>query len=92
METVDNEISVPSLAYLRRLDWAVAEQAKLVKMTKRSIVELTAEHVDCSDQTKDLVTQVQALTSLTQKRDQVRGTLLRASDAGLNPKIPIEHS
>jgi hypothetical protein len=76
MKTVENEISAPSLAYLSRLDWAVSEQAKLVKMTKRSIVDLTAASVDCSDRVKALATLDQALTNLTAKRDEVRRTLL----------------
>jgi hypothetical protein len=79
MNTVENEISPLSLAYLCRLDWAVVEQAKLVKMTKRSIADLTAANVDCFEQIKALATLYQALVSLTQKRDEVRNALLSAS-------------
>jgi hypothetical protein len=74
--TVQNDRSL-TLADLTRLDWAIAEQAKLVKMTRRSIADLTAASVDSSEQVKALATLEQALSSLTEKREEVRKTLLR---------------
>ncbi len=73
--TVPTETS-PTLADLNRLDWAIAEQGKLVKMTKRTLADLTAAGVDSSEQVKALATLEQALNALAQKREEVRDTLL----------------
>jgi hypothetical protein len=74
--TVKNGSSL-TLADLIRLDWAIAEQGKLVKMTKRSIAALTAAGVDSLEQVKALAVLEQAVSSLNRKREEVRKTLLR---------------
>jgi hypothetical protein len=66
---VQNDPSL-TLADLIRLDWAIAEQGKLVKKTKRSIADLNAAGVDSFEQLQALAALEQALSSLTKSAKQ----------------------
>lgn len=54
-----------TLADLIRLDWAIAEQGKVVRMTKQSIADQTMAGIVSSEQVEVLATLEQPLDDLT---------------------------